>query len=309
MMNRFSQIILLSGLLALFMLPVQDLLPLTNDETGGKKETAAITKELRIGWDSVDGALKYQVQVMDSRNTILIDRIVDTNSINFTVPEGRYRMRVGAINIFDKVGAWSDWSDLSIVRKEAPEALRYRGIIDHGFTLSAGVTYFQIRSELRDMYTDTLDGWTLLAGYHLGNIHPLSSMFFLRNLGVELELSSIAFDGRERPTIRDSMLEILAGGINIKYTTAFSFPLNVSVRAGAGVARTLQDMKTPDSGMGILFDAQRITSTDPYYRAGLSLVMNFHSFLVETGVDFYMVDYLGTDLAGLRYFCLAGLRI
>lgn len=308
-MSPLIKILLLPCLLVLFLLPITGLLSVTNDGTNNSKNIPAITKELRINWESVDGAVKYQVQVMDARSAMVLDRIVDTNSIKFTVPEGNYRMRVGAINIFDKVGAWSDWSDLAIVRKEAPEARRFRGIIDHGFTLSAGVTYLQIRSELRDMYEDSHDGWTLIAGYRLGSIHALSGNFLLRNLGLELEISSIAFEGKARPFISDNSLDILSGGLNIKYTTGFSFPLNVSVRTGVGAARTIQDIKTPDSGTGIFFDARRTTSTDPYYRAGLSLVLDFHSFLVESGADYYMVDYLGTDLAGLRYFFLAGLRI
>lgn len=279
---------------------------LKNPASAGEKE---IRKDLSINWNAVDGAVKYQVQVMDSKSALILDKVVETNSIQFTVPTGEYRMRVGAINMFDRIGAWSDWSELKIMRREAAEAMTFRGIIDHGFTFAAGYTQFQVLSQFKEQYDNSSKGWTMIAGYRLRSSAPLSGVFLVRNLGLEIELSNLSFSGKTFVSIRDSSLEILAAGGNLKYTTAFNFPLNLTVRAGIGAAFTDQQYKVPESG-GVIVDSFRISSTDPYYKAGLSLVLDFyHSFFLEAGADYCIFDYLGDNLYGARYFFMAGMKI
>jgi len=267
-------------------------------------------REINLAWDPVEGAVKYAVQVKDSGNSLIFDKVVETNSVKLAVPLGEYRMRVGAFNIFEKIGSWSEWSEIKLVLPEAPEAFEQRGVIDHGFTVSAGYAAIQLLSGIDSLYDDSTAGWTVMAGYRLRTMALLSGIPVVRNTIIGADISGNVFRGREIKGLEDNKLDILAGSVTISYVTDFRFPVNLALRSGVGMARTTQVYSTLDGGGGGFYSAKELTSTDPCYRAGIGIVVSlFNSFYLEGGAEYYVVDYLSADLRGIRYLLLTGIRI
>jgi hypothetical protein len=51
-----------------------------------------------LSWESILGAINYQVQIYDGNNSIINDQTVTTTNVNYTFPEGSYNWRVRASN-------------------------------------------------------------------------------------------------------------------------------------------------------------------------------------------------------------------
>ncbi len=266
-------------------------------------------REININWDAVEGALKYAVQVKDSGSTLIFDKVVETNSTKISVTPGEYRIRVGAFNVFEKIGSWSEWSDMKLVLPEASEAFELLSVTDHGFTFSAGYAAVQILPDFGSLFSPSTAGWTATAAYRMRSIAAFSSIPVLRNMLFGADISGSRFSGREIANIEDNRLYILTVSLSLSYVTDFGFPVNLAVRVGGGMARTTQSYSFPEIGGGV-YHPKKLTTVDPYYRAGLGLVVSlFGPLFLEGGAEFFLIDYLATDLRGIRYYLMAGTRI
>jgi len=83
--------------------------------------TGLSAQNLYLEWKAVEGAGGYRVEIQSSDGRPIFDRELQTTRIEFTLPPGSYRKRIGAIDRFGKIAAWSDWSPLFIKLPEEPQ--------------------------------------------------------------------------------------------------------------------------------------------------------------------------------------------
>ncbi len=76
--------------------------------------TAQQVVEETIDWDVVDGAKGYRIEVQKAEGETVFEKEVAENKISLSLPEGRYRLRVAAINKFRRTSSWSEWEDLEL---------------------------------------------------------------------------------------------------------------------------------------------------------------------------------------------------
>jgi hypothetical protein len=262
-------------------------------------------KRYSFNWEEVDGAVKYKVQIANQYNSVVLEEEVDSNSIKFAIAPGKYRVRVGAINKFNKLGSWSNWEDIDIASGRAITLQRGKGLWGLGIKLGVGMSYFQIQPEWNSIYQNSYSGAFVTIGYGLGNFPLFRSIGLTRFVSFELETNYVKFPGKDDPDrIRSDLTNTFIGG-NFYITTNFNFPLNIIIRAGTGVVITQQEYERQDgSGTDIL------SSRDPYYKAGFSIEYSpFPTIFMEGGIDYYTVGYLEENFKSLRYFSLVGLRL
>lgn len=263
-------------------------------------------KKYSFDWEEVDGAVKYKVQIANQFDSVVFERDVESNSIKFAITPGRYRVRVGAINKFNKLGSWSKWEDIDIVTARPTLSARGKGFWGLGVKLGAGISYFHILPAWNSIYENSYSGAFVNIGYLLGNIPLLRAIRLTRFAGFELETNYVKFPGRDDPNrIKSQITNIFTGG-NFYLITNFNFPLNLIIRGGAGMVSTQQEYEKLD-GSG---KTGTLHSRDPYYRAGLSLEYSLYpSLFLEGGIDYYLIRYLEEDFKSLRYFSLIGVRL
>ena len=276
---------------------------------GRTLDSGGTTKEIEIPWDSVEGAVKYQVQIKDSDDSVLTDKEVTTNAIRISLVVGEYRMRVGAVNKFEKVGAWSEWADIKIVSREDAEKSTPWNRGDGSFSVAAGISHVALKADISDRYNADTVGWTFLVSCRLSVFSGIRDLPVLKNTALELQADNYAFNSRNDTLNIEENLDITMAGLNLKFVTDFNFPLNIALRAGAGVAYSRQELRIPPGGAGSL-ENEHLATTDPVYRAGISAFVGIPGgFFVEGGGDYFLVDYLSEDFSGFRFFLLAGIKI
>lgn len=274
-----------------------------------KSMLADHTKEVVIDWEAVDGAAKYLVQIKDSSDKMLVNSIVAENRIRFPVSPGNYRMRVGAYNIFEKIGAWSDWTELKVVAAESLEAHPFPGAISHGCMFTAGYLYSFVVSDFRDLYESSSNGWILRFGYQMKQMHIVESIPVLRNMHLECEIARRSYINRDSITNYDMTLDVFSVHLNAAYISDFSFPVNFALRMGGGAAYSRQSIKMNDPSLSV-GTPTNITTNDPCYQFSVSALIDVSpSLFIEVGTGIFWIDYLETDLKSVSLFCLAGIHI
>ncbi len=274
-----------------------------------KSIMAGRTKEVTIDWDAVDGASKYLVQIKDSSGKMLVDTSVTENRISFPVSPGNYTIRVGAYNIFEKIGAWSEWTELKVVTPELSEAYSFRGATDHGLMCAAGYLYSFVFSDYSDIYESSPRGWLIKLEYPLVKVIPVENIPVVKNIRLEVECAQRYFTGRSSLQNIDTSLELNSVLFNIGYVSDFNFPVNYAIRFGGGVVRSIQSAKVEDPAIELSV-ASEITSTDPCYQFTASVIMDIGiPLFIEAGAGIFWVDYIGIDMKSISLFCLAGIHI
>lgn len=270
------------------------------------------TGKVQIGWDKVKGAAKYQVQIVDLNNEIVLNRIVDVNQIDFTLPPGKYRIKIGAINKYNNVGSWSDWEDLEIEKPEddiQKDKLEKKDISYIGLKFGIGMSYYQILPEWKSLYKNSYLNGTLSISYYPENIDFFKSYWFLRYLGIELDTTFVLYQGKNaiNRVETDNYDLIVCGNLLIK--TGFDFPLNLIARVGGGKTLTWQKYNTYDV-LGNIEGTETLDSSDPYYNVGLAIEYTFLSyFFLEIGANYSVIKYIDNGFKTLRYICLFGVKI
>jgi hypothetical protein len=263
-------------------------------------------KTYRLNWEEVEGAIRYQIQIKE-RETIVLDKQVESNSASFAITPGKYRIRIGAINKFEKVGRWSAWEEITVAESEYyDQFVRGRNLLGLGIKVSAGISYFQLQPEWNSVYQNSSVGLAVNVAYPLGHLPPFSSFGILRYTGLEIETNRVTFPGKDDPDrIQSDLTSTFTGG-NIYFMTNLSLPVNLLIHVGTGIVYTQQEYEKLD-GSG---KTAVLTSQDPYYKVGLSLEFSpFPSYFLDGGVDYYLVRYQDENLKSLRYYCLVGVRL
>lgn len=99
-------------------------------------------KKVHLEWKSVDDAIAYQIEIQDSTENIVFDKRSESCDLDFYLLPGIYRVRIGAVNKFDKVETWSAWSELIVKRTMIPFITSVSknkisaGTIEKGFRIS-----------------------------------------------------------------------------------------------------------------------------------------------------------------------------
>ncbi len=262
------------------------------------------SKKLRVKWQKDEAAERYRVQIRDTLDKLVLEKEVDSNYVDFILPPGKYRMRIGAITKFGKIGGWSDWRYFEITRRVVPEYAE--GVKNIGLKIGVGICYFQMLPEFDAAYDNSFESATVTIAYSFGKMAVFTDMRFLRFIGLELESGYVKFSGKSDPDrITIDNTDILIGG-NLYATTMFRFPVNIILRAGGGLAFTQFDYYDID-GQGT---NESLDSQDPFYKIGCSLEYSItRSFYFEAGVDYYVITYIGNEFRTLRYFGLVGMRL
>jgi hypothetical protein len=265
-------------------------------------------KPLRLEWRKVEGCERYQVQIMDSSGSIVLDRTVDTNYVRFILPLGSYRFRVAAINKFDKISFWSDWNPFEIRLKVKREFFTNDYIEGAGLKISGGTSYVMLLSPWNARYHDTYKSYIATIGFHFGNSRFIKHAGFLRFTGIELEGGYGIYSGKNNLITRLS-LKHYTGGLNFFVKTNLDIPLNFYLTAGGGLCLTEQ-MRRRFYLSQSLFQNSTIKSQDFYCKVGASVELNFmYALSLNLGAEYFMIFYRDKIMKSIRYFALLGVRI
>ncbi len=272
---------------------------------GYSREESGNSTKVDFKWESVDWAIAYEVEIKDVSGSVVLKRRVKENMIEFRLPPGKYSIRIGVYDRFDKLAAWSDWQRTEIRREERGK----KALLNLGIKVSGGKSYIQYLSSWDSPFDNTYHSYAVKIGFNFGEFiifqpsKKIKYTGFMSHLGMELEGIYTVNTGRElegQYTI--DMTGRYIGG-NLFFTTNFNFPLNLIVRAGGGMVKSEFRYHTePEKTI--------ITSDDPYYKGGVSLELSFlRYFFLEAGADYFLTSYIDFQLKSIRYYGMLGVRI
>lgn len=274
---------------------------------------AKAKKPLRIKWEAIDGVSRYQVEIANESGTILLAKTVETNYIEFRLPPGRYRIRIGAINKFEKLSFWSDWDDFEI-RKSQPSKFfsnDFPAVV--GVTIRGGVSYHMLLPTWNRVYRHSSFNVKYLGfygsvGFHFGDSKKLKVESFLKYTGIELEASICRYRDRFDPYFQTSLMTV-NGGPALFLKTRFSIPLNFYLRAGGGLSYVEQRYRRLNIH-GIPLQQGSIRSYHPYARVGLAAEFNFlYALNLSVGADYFILFIPNNFFSYMRYIAMVGVRI
>lgn len=270
-------------------------------------------KPLRIKWAAIEGIIKFNVQIKDASDAMVIDRTVDTNYIDFLLPPAKYSIRIGAINKFEKISFWTDWDVIEIRKSVRSKFFTNEYAANAGLKISAGVSYNMLLPPWNSRYKDTVFDLRYLnyigsIGFHFGNSKYITPRNFLKYMGIEIEGSYCRYAGINSIQFTSSLMNVLVGP-SLFIKTQLKIPLNFYLRLGGGASYSVQEY-IRRTYQGIPLVSSEIISLDPYLKAGAAIELNFlFALSLNIGVDYYVVFYQDMFFQSLRYYAMLGVRI
>jgi hypothetical protein len=272
-------------------------------------------KPIRIKWESIEGIIKFIVQIKDQSDSVVLDKTVNVEYIDFTLPPGKYMIRIGAINKFEKVSFWTDWDEIEIRKYIRSKFFANEYAAKVGLKISGGVSYNMILPPWNSLYKDSAFDLRYLnyfgiIGFHFGESKYVKSDSFLKYMGIELEGSYCRYAGKGNQFSQfQSKLLNITGGPNIFIKTMLKVPINFYFRIGGGAAYSFQEY-TRRNLYGQPYQKGTVKSLDPYARVGGAVELNFlYALSLDIGVDYYVTFYQDEFFQSLRYFAMIGVRI
>lgn len=265
-------------------------------------------KQLRIKWETSEGIDKYKVQIMDSDGKTVLDKTVDTNYVEFYFQPGKYKIRIGAINKFDKISFWSDWEDIEIRKAVKSKFFINEFPAKAGLKFSGGISYNMVLPSWNNIQKNTYLNYIGVIGFHFGNMKAVNSESFARFIGLELEGSYSRYNSQNNLLFK-SKLTHMTGGLNFFIKTRLQIPIQFYVRIGGGAVYTTQKYIRYNIN-GIPLKQGALHSIDPYAKAGGAIELNFlYALSLNIGADYFAVFYQGNIFHSIRYYALIGFRI
>jgi hypothetical protein len=270
-------------------------------------------KQFVIRWESIEGIIRYTVQVRDSAGTMIVEKTVETNSIELRLAPGRYSIRIAAINKFEKLSFWTDWKDITIAERSAGKFFSTAYPARTGFAIRGGISYNMFLPPWSGRYKNSTFSMTHLNyngifSFQFGNSKFIDAKNFIRFMGIELEMSYARYSGQKTPTFT-SRLTHISGGANISLSTRMDSVINFSVRVGGGATQSAQYFTKKDI-RGFPYNKGSILSLDPYAKAGVSLDLAFlYAMTATIGTDYIVTFYKDHIMQQLRYYVMVGIRI
>ncbi len=253
---------------------------------------------IRIDWQAIEDAKGYTVEVTAIDGKKVLEKTVTENFIELSLPPGSYRVRIGTLNIFDKLSSWSDWEEIRVLRGK-PYRFRFP---DVRWRISAGAAYNQILVPWNKYFDPSYAGGMLRVGLS-------AEKGFFSLAWIEADAGYLKLDAASLSYPRNLKAELLWGGGNLLYVTGFKFPLNLVVRAGAGAARTSMSFTAKRTiNAETTYPSLSPSSIDLYARGGIAMEWRFYKGLfLEIGADYTRIFYTGKDLSMVRCTALAGI--
>ncbi len=257
---------------------------------------SAAEKKLKIEWDSIAGATGYSVEIKNSLDITVVDKKTTDPIVEFSVPPGKYKMRIGSINKFDKVSSWSDWEEITVEYS-----------IDYNKKIDPCSPYPAFRLSAGWIITQPLQPWDSILDFSLTGVQINFGFFyangFWRHFGLEFDVSYQYLLGKNFITTK--MNNILIGG-NIFLRTDFTIPVNLIIRGGGGIALSNLEYKNVFTGL-----QDKFWNYSPYYKIGAAFEFKLYKNLfIETGLDYteiiYGADYGTGNIRSFQYFVKAG---
>jgi hypothetical protein len=244
-------------------------------------------KPLKVGWEAVQYAKGYLVQIRNLEGKTVLERKTDSNELTFFVPPGEYELRVGAVSIFDRVESWSEWKKFRVLKRKTytPPSI--------GWYISPVFTQRFYVGDVGQKVTSTYPGLTL-------DIGIFGTEGFWRWTALEFEL----FYHRLEGSAYQSAFNALGGGVNILFVSRFAFPLNVVVRAGGGVTESRYEYYS------LLASAKKAYwSTDYYFQFGVAMDYSFYrDYYLQLGLDYQLGFYKNNMAHSMILRLAAGYR-
>ncbi|MBP7735892.1 MAG: hypothetical protein KA369_07960 [Spirochaetes bacterium] len=270
-------------------------------------------KTIRIKWESVQGIIRYMVQIKDADDAVVLDKTVPTSYVDFMLPPGKYQIRIGAVNKFEKVSFWTDWDGIEIRKTERTKFFSNTYPGKAGIKINGGVCYNMLLPSWNSMYknsTFTLQylGYMGTLGFHFGDSKAVKSKNFARFMGIELDGKYCIYAGNNSVQFKSKLMTI-TGGINLFMKTRLKAPISFYFRLGGGVSYSVQKY-TRSNAIGIPLINGKVESLDPYAKAGVSIELNFlYAMSLNIGTDYYLVFYNNKIFQTLHYYAMIGFRI
>ncbi len=270
-------------------------------------------KTIRIKWEGIQGIIRYMVQIKNSEDTVVLDKTVATSYIDFLLPPGKYQIRIGAVNKFEKISFWTEWDGIEIRKKEKIKFFSNKYPGKAGLKINGGACYNMLLPSWNSMYknsTFTLPylGYMGTLGFHFGDSSAIKSKSFARFMGIELDGKYSNYAGKNSLQFKSKLLTI-NGGINLFLKTRLNAPVNFYFRLGGGVSYSLQKY-TRSNAVGIPLVNGKVESLDPYAKAGVSIEFNFlYAMSLNIGTDYYLVFYNNKIFQSLHHYAMVGFRI
>lgn len=273
-------------------------------------------KQIRIKWESLEGIIRYMVQIRNADNAVVLDRSVATNHIDFLLPPGKYQIRIGAVNKFDKVSFWTEWESIEIRKSEKNKFFANKFPAQVGLKINGGISYNMVLPPWNSLYrsspysTFNIKRMSYMGsiGFHFGDSKYVTRKNAIRFMGIELDFKYTAYSGKNSVQFR-SQLTTMTGGPNIFFKTNLEIPLNFYLRVGGGVSYS-QQKYTRSNLLGLPLIHGNIHSLDPYVKVGASVEVNFlYAMSLNIGADYYVIFYNNKYLQSLHYYAMIGVRI
>lgn len=269
-------------------------------------------KKFVIRWESIEGIIRYTVQVRDSAGSLVVDKTVDLNYVELELIPGSYSIRIAAINKFEKLSFWTDWKDIKISGRSTGKFFSTAYPARTGFAIRGGLSYNMFLPPWSGRYKNSTFTMTHLNyngvfSFQFGNSKFIDAKNFIRFMGIELEMSYARYSGKKTPTFTSRITHI-SGGANISLSTRMDSVINFSVRVGAGATQSAQYFTKKDI-TGIPYNQDTIRSLDPYAKAGVSMDLSFlYAMTATIGTDYIVTFYKDEIMQQLRYYVMAGIR-
>ncbi|MBN2402929.1 MAG: hypothetical protein JXN64_11075 [Spirochaetes bacterium] len=310
-MNKLKYIVMVSVFCFLFR---PDIIAQIN-----QSEVSSEERKIKISWEEVGGAVSYKILIKDLQGNTIISKDADSNNLIVELQPDTYRIRIGSVNKFGKLGSWSDWADLVIEKplleqpgkengKETVKEPEITGTSVFAFKIGIGASYFDIQPDWDEYYKDTFNAYSLDIAYAFRRVNFPSFLKFMKYTGMDIESNYVKFSGKKEFNRVESDMTSIISGMNVFVMTNFDFPLNFALRGGGGLAYTILDYKKYDPAWNLTEKGSDSTYAY-YYKAGLSVECRIYSrFFIEAYADYYLINYKTYDFKTLRYSCLAGIR-
>ncbi|MCU0845260.1 MAG: hypothetical protein MUC76_10075 [Spirochaetes bacterium] len=248
---------------------------------------AASAGKSSIGWEAVDGAVRYDILIRNERGAVIYKETVEASKVFFSLEPGKYAINIIAINKFNKPHSESGWVDFEVAKRPP-----YRQV-EEGTLIRVAAGW---RSALPlSPWNDFVNTAPLGASLRIGITGTRGQW---RYGGFETELLTVRYGGSGRA----SSLWPLMAGLGAYARVPLGAPRALILRAGGGMALTRLLYDDPAGG-----EETAAWSGKPYYGAGLALEYALpFGFFLEGGVEYRRILLADKPLGSIEGFLSSG---
>ncbi len=251
-------------------------------------EGAASAGKSSIGWEPVDGAVRYDILIRNESGAVIHKETVKVSNVSFSLKPGKYAINIIAINKFNKPHSESGWVDFEVAKRPPYRQVEEGTLI----RVAAGWRCAVPLSPWDDYANPAPLGATLRTG-----ITGTNGLW--RHGGIESEIITVRYGGSGNAS---SLLPLMAG-LGIYARVPIGGPAALLVRGGGGMAFTRLLYDDPAGGK-----KTTAWSGNPYLGTGLALEYALpFGFFLEGGVEYRNIMLSDTSLESVEGFLSGGM--